>query len=257
MAIPRIIPVLLMKNKGLYKGVRFKNHIYVGDPINAVKIFNEKQVDELIILGIDHSVNKTVPQTDYIRDIVSEAFIPLAYGGGIRTLEQARQIFKAGVEKIIVNTEAFLNPSFIKNLAEEFGSQSIVVCLDIKKGILGTEACYIHCGTKKVKGTPLEWALRFEENGAGEIILQSVDRDGTGKGYDIDLLKRIASHLSIPVVIAGGASSIDDFALALQNGAHACAAGSMFVFKGALKGVLISYPSPEELKTLSDFAKIS
>lgn len=243
MIIPRIIPVLLLKNRGLYKGVKFKEHVYIGDPINTVKIFNDKQVDELIILEIENSLKGKRPDIEFIKSIVSEAFMPVAYGGGISCEEDAIALIRCGVEKIVLNTSAFLNPRLIHQLSSKLGAQSVVVSIDVKKSFFGKYECYIKSGTEKVKDnkTPIEWAKLFQESGAGEIMLNSINRDGTMKGYDIALLKEFASHLKIPIIACGGAKSTDDFKLALQNGAHACAAGSMFVFKGPLRGVLISY----------------
>lgn len=253
MLLPGIIPVLLMKNKGLYKGIKFKNHIYVGDPINTVKIFNDKQVDELIIFDIEASKKNIPPDVDYIQNIVSEAFMPVAYGGGIKDAETANRLFRCGVEKIILNTAVFKNPHLIRELSGKFGSQSVVISLDIKKNFFGNWVCTILSGTKSISGSPLEWALKFQELGAGEIILNHIDNDGKMKGYDLDLIKFFTHKLSIPVVACGGAGNTEHIKNALAAGAHACAAGSMFVFTGNLRGVLISYLEPQELQDIYRF----
>lgn len=254
MNIPRIIPVLLLKNKGLYKGIKFQNHVYIGDPINTVKIFNDKEADELIILDIENSLNNKKPDVSYVKSIVSEAFMPVAYGGGIQSENDAIDLIKCGVEKIVLNTHAFIQPELISKLAYRIGSQSVVVSIDIKKNFFGKYECYIKSGTQKVKSklSPIEWAKKFEEFGAGEIMLNSIDRDGTMKGYDISIIKEFTSQLKIPVITCGGASNVNDFKLALENGAHACAAGSMFVFKGTLRGVLISYINMNEMMHVLD-----
>lgn len=253
--LPRIIPVLLIKNKGLYKGIKFKNHVYVGDPINTVKIFNDKQTDELIIFDIEASKKNAPPDVNYIQSIISEAFMPVGYGGGINDVETASRLFRCGVEKIILNTAAFRNPLLIQELAKKFGSQSVVVSLDIKKNLFGKKVCTILSGTKTVSGSPLEWALKFQELGAGEIILNDIDNDGMMKGYNLELVNFFSGKLKIPIVACGGAGHVNHFKDALRSGAHACAAGSMFVFKGKIRGVLISYISQSELMDLYDLNK--
>lgn len=250
MLLPRIIPVLLIKNKGLYKGIKFKNHVYVGDPINTVKIFNDKQVDEIILLDIVASKTNSQPDIGYIESIVSEALMPVGYGGGIKDAETASQLFRCGVEKIILNTAAFKNPALVRAFSDRFGSQSVVVSLDIKKNFFGKRVCTIQSGTKTVKGNPLEWAMKFQELGAGEIILNNIDKDGKMDGYDVELIKTFSHNLKVPLVVSGGAGNILHFKEALEAGAHACAAGSMFVFQGKLRGILISYPSQEQLKEI-------
>ena len=247
----RVIPVLLIKDGGLCKGVKFKKHQYVGDPINTVKIFNEKEVDELVI--IDISVTKENKEIDFelIKQIAGEAFMPLAYGGGIKTVDDARKIFSLGIEKVILNSEALNNPNLIDELSAEFGAQSIVFSLDVKKDFFGKQRVYSNCGTIKVKGTPSEIALKMEENGVGEIILNSIDREGIGNGYDLQLIKSISSILKIPLISLGGAASTSHMIEAKNAGAHGLAAGTMFVFQGPLKGVLISYLKENELKYIN------
>lgn len=243
----RVIPVLLMKNSGLYKGVKFKNHKYVGDPINTVKIFNDKEVDELIIFDIEASkLNKPI-NFEFLENIASEAFMPIAYGGGIKTLEDAQKLFSLGIEKVILNTSAISNFDLVKDLVESFGSQSIVFSLDTKKTFFGTKV-YAKSGTEKIKYEVKELALKMEEFGVGEIILNSINKDGTLEGYDINLIQQLSSVLSIPLVACGGASSLDDFKKAKEYGAHAMAAGAFFVYHGPHRAVLVSYPSYNDLK---------
>ena len=247
----RVIPVLLIKERGLYKGVKFKKHKYVGDPINTVKIFNEKEVDELVIIDISVTIENKEIDYELIKEIASEAFMPLAYGGGIKTVDDARKIFSLGIEKVILNSEALNNPNLIDELSAEFGAQSIVFSLDVKKDFFGKQRVYSNCGTIKVKGTPSEIALKMEENGVGEIILNSIDREGIGNGYDLQLIKSISSILKTPLISLGGAASASHMIEAKNAGAHGLAAGTMFVFKGPLKGVLITYLKENELNHIN------
>jgi cyclase len=244
----RIIPILLLKNRGLYKGIKFKNHKYVGDPINTVRIFNEKEVDELIIFDIIASKENKQIDFDYIKEIVSEAFMPIGYGGGIKSIEDAKKLFSIGIEKIVLNTGAILNSNLVKELVGMFGSQSIVFSLDVKSTFLGGKKVFIKSGTVNTKLNPLEVALKMQNLGVGEIILNDIDRDGTFMGYDIELIKTISSKLNIPLVASGGARNLNDFKLAKVAGAHACAAGAMFVYHMPHRAVVISYPKYEEIK---------
>ena len=246
----RIIPVLLMKNRGFYKGIKFKNHKYVGDPINTIKIFNEKEVDELIILDIEASKKSKAIDFEYLKDVVSEAFMPIGYGGGIKSVEDARKLFSIGIEKIILNTYAMLNLNLVKELVDTFGSQSIVFSLDVKKNFFGQRHVYIFSGSKNTKQNPIDVAIKMQNLGVGEIILNNIDRDGTFLGYDLDLIRKISSVLSIPLIACGGAKNLEDFKLAKEAGAHACAAGAMFVFHMPHRAVVISYPKYEELKKI-------
>ncbi len=245
----RIIPVLLIKNRGLYKGIKFQNHKYVGDPINTVKIFNDKEVDEIVILDIEASkLNKEI-DFDYIKDVVSEAFMPLAYGGGIKSYEEAKKLISLGIEKIVLNTYAILNFDLIRKLVDKFGSQSVVFSLDVKKTDHGRKV-FIKSGTQETQYDPVELAKIMEELGVGEIILNNIDKDGTLTGYDLELIKIVSKELKIPLVAAGGAKELEDFKRAKESGAHACAAGAMFVFYGPHRAVLISYPKYDKLKKL-------
>ena len=246
----RVIPVLLLKNNGLVKTTRFKNPVYIGDPINAVKIFNEKEVDELILLDITATNEKREPNYERIREIVSEAFMPVGYGGGINKLEQIKKLFKLGVEKVILNTVTHLNPDLIKQAAQTFGNQSIVTAIDFKKDLLGNYKVFTHSGNKMQKCDLFSFIDMAEKNGAGEIFLNSIDRDGTMKGYDNSLIRKVSENMSIPIIASGGAGKILDFSEAIKAGASAVSAGAMFVFQGVHRAVLISYPKYEELEKL-------
>lgn len=244
----RVIPVLLISKGGLVKSVQFKNHKYVGDPINAVKIFNEKEVDELVVMDIDASFDKRGPNFEAIQEIVSEAFMPVSYGGGITTLSEVETLLQNGVEKVILNHTALNNPSLITQIATTAGSQSVVVCIDHKKNLWGRQKVYGQKGKKNTGLDTLDFAKKCQDLGAGEIILQSIDRDGTYSGYDLDSIKQISKGLNIPLVALGGAGSLQDFSSAVAAGASAVAAGSMFVFQRPHQAVLISYPKQAELK---------
>lgn len=246
----RVIPVLLLKNNGLVKGVNFKNHKYVGDPINAVKVFNEKEVDELVFLDIEASLIGKKPNFDLISNIASQAFMPFAYGGGINKISDIEKLFSLGVEKIILNTTATKNLSFIKEASSIVGAQSIVVSIDVKKSLFGKYVVYSHSGTKNTGLDPLEFSRQVEDAGAGEIILCSIDREGTGLGYDLELINKLSGAVGIPTVVSGGASSIDDFKSAIFAGASAVAAGNIFTFYGKHKAVLIDYPSFDDLENV-------
>lgn len=245
---PRIIPCLLIQEQGLVKTIKFSNPNYLGDVINAVKIFNEKEVDELCLLDITASSENRGPDFTLLKDIASEAFMPMSYGGGISDLDQAKKLFFIGYEKIILNTAFIENPSLIKEIVNYAGSQSVVVSIDAKKRALGNYNCYTNDGKMKIGKTPQELALLAEKLGAGEILLNSVDRDGTMTGYDINLIKSVTEKVSIPVIASGGASGVQDFRRALKEGkAHAVAAGSIFVYYGKKKAVLINVPDEQEL----------
>jgi cyclase len=244
----RVIPGLLLHEKGLVKSVKFKDYKYVGDPINAVRIFNEKEVDELAIIDIDASREKRPPDFLHILSIVSEAFMPVAYGGGIRKVEEVEKILLNGVEKVIINKMALENPSFISDIARRFGSQSIVASIDYKKSLFGSVRVYIDNGKTNTQKDPLAFARQMEDAGAGEILLNAIDRDGTFEGYDLAMIHKISHAVNIPVIAMGGAGSVEDFKLAVREGASAVSAGSMFVFQRPHRAVLISYPSREILE---------
>lgn len=244
----RVIPVLLLRGKGLVKTVKFKEPKYIGDPINSVRIFNEKEVDELVFLDIMATPEGRGPDFDLLADIAGEAFMPMAYGGGITTLEQVQRIFALGFEKVILNTAAYVSPKLISEAAAIYGSQSIVGCVDVRRTFLGRYELSSHGGkTKQLVGFK-EHVQSLERLGVGEIIVNAVDRDGTQSGYDLKLIREVSSSVEVPVVACGGASSIDDFVAAVdEGGASAVAAGSLFVFVGPHRAVLINYPARSDL----------
>lgn len=244
----RIIPVLLLKDNYLYKGLKFKDHKYIGDPVNAVKIFNDKEVDELIFLDITASVENKEPNLGILKDIASECFMPLGYGGGVKSVEMIREVLNIGLEKVIINTHAIRNPSLISSAVDYFGSSTIVGSIDAKKNILGKYNVYINSGHEKTSWHPVAWAKELERLGVGEIIINSIDQDGSRKGYDLDLVKSVASSVSVPVIASGGSSSLFHMAEACNKcGASAAAGGAQFVFHGKFNAVLITYPSQFEI----------
>ena len=247
----RVIPLLLLQNGGLVKTRQFKKPTYIGDPINAIKIFNEKEVDELVFLDIDASKEKRGPDFRLLEQVASECFMPLGYGGGIRSLADVNRILGIGIEKVIFNTAALNNEALIKGAAKEAGNQSVVVSIDFKKNLIGKRVLFSHAGVSLPKMDIISFAKHMQDIGAGELILNAVDRDGMMDGYDLDTIEQVAAALEIPVVVCGGAGTLEHFKLAVHKGnASAVAAGSMFVFHGPLKGVLINYPSQEKLKTI-------
>lgn len=244
---PRIIPVLLIDNQDLVKTVNFKSPTYLGDPINAVKIFNIKGIDELSILDISATKNNKEPDWDLLKDIASQAFMPLSYGGGIKNIEQIKQLFKIGYEKVVINSSFVENPSLIKEASNYAGSQSVVVSIDAK--LVNDEyKAVINDGSKIIEKSPVELAKEAEKLGAGEIFINSIDKDGMMNGYDIELVKQVSEAVNIPVIACGGAGGVKDLKEVLsQTKAHAAAGGSMFVYYGRLKAVLIQAPSEKEL----------
>lgn len=246
---PRIIPVLLLKPPALVKSIQFKNHKYIGDPINAVRIFNDLKADELVFLDIEASKENRLISLDFVKNVGEEANMPFGVGGGIKTLADIRSVIGSGAEKAIINTRAAENPEFIKQATDEFGSSTIVVCIDVKKKFLKGERTWILGGTKSTAYAPLDFAKLMEDKGAGELIIQSIEKDGMMNGYDIDLIKTIAMAVSIPVVALGGAGRKEDLTDAYKKGyANGLAAGSLFVYQGTKRGVLINYPEKNELR---------
>ncbi|CAG0930635.1 cyclase [Planctomycetaceae bacterium] len=244
----RFIPTLLLKGRGLYKTVRFKNETYVGDPINAVRIFNDKAVDELILLDIDAHRRGGGPNFEVITDIASEAFVPLCYGGGVTKLAEFEALFKLGIEKVAVNSAATGSMALVTEAAKVFGSQSVVVGIDVRKTLFGKHERYVRSASISTKETAVEAARKAEAAGAGELMLYSVDRDGTMQGYDIPLVREVASAVKVPVIACGGAGSIADMALVINEGhAASAAAGSIFVFQGKHRAVLITYPDEQAI----------
>jgi len=247
----RIIPVLLIRDKGLVKTTKFSDDKYVGDPLNAVRIFNEKEVDELTVFDIDATVNGTVPDLKVIEHLAAECRMPLCYGGGIKTLEQAQSILALGVEKVALSSAAIENPQLISDIATQVGNQSVVVVLDVKKKLFGGYKAYTHNGTKQVKKDLFELLREFQALGAGEIIVNNIDLDGTLKGYDQQLISNLKSALNVPFTICGGACSYDDIRKVVRGHTPiGLAAGSLFVFKGKYRAVLISYPNKAEKELL-------
>jgi imidazole glycerol-phosphate synthase subunit HisF len=232
------------------KTVRFQKPKYVGDPINTVRLFNDLEVDELIFLDITATRTGRGPNFDRIFQITSECFMPLGYGGGVRSLEDAHRLFNIGIEKVIINTAAAETPALITEMAKAFGRQSIVVSVDIKGDWLGRQRVVTRCGTRKIRIDPITWVREVESRGAGEIFVNSVDRDGTMNGYDLALIRAVSSAVKIPVIACGGAGSVTDLNKAITAGASAAAAGSLFVFKGPHRAVLVNYISPDDLKLL-------
>jgi imidazole glycerol-phosphate synthase subunit HisF len=252
MLYPRIIPCLLVHRRGLVKTVRFKDPKYVGDPINAVKIFNEKEVDELIVVDIDASANKCEPDYKMIENLAIECRMPFCYGGGIKTVEQAQRIFNLGVEKIAISSVAVENPEIVSSMARRVGNQSVVVVIDVRKKSFSSKyEIWTYNATKNTGLNPIEFAQKVERLGAGEIVLNSIDQDGVMMGYDRSLIKQIRDSVHIPITVLGGASSLDDIGMVIQeHGVIGTAAGSLFVFKGKYRAVLISYPNKTEKETL-------
>jgi len=250
MLYPRIIPCLLVHNKGLVKTVKFSDPKYVGDPINAVKIFNEKEVDELMVIDIDATSKNNQPDLKMIENLAVECRMPLCYGGGIATVSQAQQIFSLGVEKIAISSNALINPAIITEIADRVGNQSVVVVLDIKKKKQdGEYEIYTHNAKRNTGLDPLDFAVKAEKAGAGEIVLNSIDNDGVMSGYDMQLIRIIREAINIPLTVLGGAGSLADIGSLIQEfGIIGTAAGSLFVFKGKYRAVLINYPTPDEKK---------
>ena len=244
---PRIIPSLLLQEGGLVKTQKFDKPRYLGDPVNAVKIFNNKGVDELCILDIGVPRIGGEPDYDLLQDIATEAFMPLSYGGGVHSLEQIRRLFAIGYEKVILNTAMVEQPNLIREAAAYAGSQSIVASIDVKTDVLGRSFCHIRGGREKTGFSPVQLAQTAQELGAGEILLGSINRDGQMKGYDLPLVRSVADAVSIPVIASGGCGSMEDLKAVLEEGhAHAAAAGSFFVYYGKNRAILITAPAEEE-----------
>ena len=253
---PRIIPVLLIDDRDLIKTVQFKEKTYLGDPVNAVKIFNIKGVDELSILDIGATKNGKEPDFDFLADIASEAFMPLSYGGGVRNIEQIRKLLAIGYEKVVINTALVDNPKLIQEAVKLFGSQSIVASIDAKKTFSRYEV-FVEDGKRRTGIDSITLAKKVEELGAGEIIINSIDNDGLMEGYDLELVRRVSDSVSIPVTAIGGAGGIQDIKKVLVDGhAHAAAGGSMFVFYGRLRAVLITAPKESELINAGIYDKL-
>lgn len=245
---PRIIPVLLLKDEALVKSVGFKDYNYIGDPINAVRIFNDLKVDEIVFLDIEATAQNRLISLDFVRDVGEEANMPFAVGGGIKTLRDIESIIKAGAERVIINSAAVHDEGFIKSACEAFGSSTVSVCIDVKKKLFKGTVVWSNAGKKATSVSPIDFAQRMEALGVGEIIVQSIERDGSMLGYDIDLVTSISKAVKIPVIALGGAGSNEHLEEAFDLGfANGLAAGSLFVYHGSKKGVLINYPTKSEL----------
>jgi len=248
---PRVIPVLLLKDDGLVKTIKFKDEKYIGDPINAVKIFNDLEADELIFLDINATNENRTLDFELVNKIGDEAYMPFAVGGGINNIDSINNIIGAGAEKVIINSVLYDNPILIKEASEKFGSQSIIVSIDVKIDILGNKILFSNSGNKKQKIDLDLYLNNIEELGAGEIIINLINNDGLMRGYNIDLIKYISNAVNIPVIACGGAGSLNDFSDAYFNGeASAVAAGSFFVYHGPRNAVLINYPNRSELRNI-------
>lgn len=245
---PRVIPVLLLKDKGLVKTVQFDKHRYIGDPINAVRIFNDLETDELVFLDIMASKENRTISVEIVKQIGDEAFMPFAVGGGIKTCQDAINLINAGAEKIIVNTSFVKNPKLVTEIATLIGSQSMVVSIDVKKNWIGKYYAYINGGREKVSEQPIDLARKAEQLGAGEIIVNSIDNDGMMQGYDSNIIQQMAASVSIPIVACGGAGNLAHMRSVVDSGAHAAAAGSIFVYHGSRNAVLVNYPSKKDIK---------
>lgn len=251
MLYPRIIPCLLVHNNGLVKTVKFKDPKYVGDPINAVKIFNEKEADELMVLDIDASRENREPDYKMIENLARECRMPLCYGGGIKTAEQAQRIFNLGVEKIAISSAAVENQNIIKEITAQVGNQSVVVVIDVKKKLFGGYDIYTHNGKHKAKVDLIKFVQELQSFGVGEIVLNAIDNDGEMKGYDFDLIDKVKPLVNVPLTVLGGAGVMEDIgSLIHRYGIIGASAGSLFVFKGKYRAVLISYPSDAEKNVL-------
>jgi cyclase len=245
----RIIPCLQLIDDSLVKTVKFDRPAYVGDPINTVRIFNELEVDELCLLSIRATMDKRPPDFAQLQQIANECFMPLSYGGGIDSFETAQRIFAIGFEKIILNTAAYRNPKLIEQIATHFGSQAVIASIDVKKNLWGKHHVYVHNGTEKIDTDPVSWAQQLETRGAGELLLTSIDKDGTWQGYDVDIMAKIADAVGIPVIANGGAGSIAHIEAVVKKGhASAAALGSMVVYQKQGMGVLVNFPDKNTLK---------
>ncbi len=249
MFLPRIIPVLLLQDSGLVKSIKFKNHRYIGDPINAVKIFNDQEADELVFLDIDASKNNRLISPDFVKNVGDEANMPFAVGGGIKKIDDIRILLENGAEKVVIGKSIYEDFKLIEDAAKTYGSSTITACLDVKNNFLRKNQIVYENGRKKFFGEIKDVAKKIEDYGAGEIIVQCVERDGTYQGYNINIIKIISQSVSIPIVALGGARNLSDFKSAIRDGyASAVAAGSLFVYHGPNNAILINFPSKDEVK---------
>jgi cyclase len=250
----RVIPCLQLIDNSLVKTIQFSNYGYIGDPINTVRIFNELEVDELCFLDIRATIKDRLPNLQLLSEIADECFMPLSYGGGIKDAKTASKILSIGFEKIILNSAAIENPDLISEIANHSGNQSLIVSIDVKKSIWGTYNVFSHDGTKKNILDPVVWAQQAVNLGAGELLITSIDRDGTWKGYDLEIIKRISNSVSVPVIANGGAGNIEHIKTVVkESGASAAALGSMVVYQNKGLGVLVSFPDKKELENALKF----
>jgi cyclase len=252
----RVIPVLLLRGESLVKTVRFGRFRYIGDPCNTVRIFNELEVDELAFLDITATPEGRGPNFALLQDIASECFMPLSYGGGLRSFEDAARVFETGFEKVVINSHAYERPEIISEIAEVYGSQAVVAAIDVKRSMFGKPTTVSGSGRRRHPMSPVTWAMELERRGAGEILLTSVDREGTWTGYDLALIRSVSEAVEVPVIAHGGASGPADLARAVGAGASAVAVGSMVVFQGQEKGVLVNFPPPAELDAVGQPAGV-
>lgn len=241
--MPRVIAALTMQDGRLVRTRRFRKPSYVGDPINAVRIFNEKGTDEIVLLEIGEAAFDE-KRVSSIREIAGEAFMPISYGGGIRDIAQVRTVIRSGFEKVVLNTALHRTPELAAEAAREFGAQAVVASIEVASGLIGGARVHTECGGRKTSWKPVDWARRCEELGCGEILLTSIDRDGSMEGYELELVQSVSAAVSVPVICMGGAGTVEHLRQGVAAGASAVAAGSMFVYVGKLRGVLISYPDP-------------
>lgn len=242
----RVIPVLTIDDRRLVKTIRFKSPRYLGDPLNAVRLFNEKEVDEIVILDIGATRRSREPDFEFIADLASECFMPMAYGGGITTMEQVVRAIGLGVEKVVLNTSAVERPALITEAARVYGAQAVIAAIDVKRTWLGKRVAMTRSGTRSTGRDPVELAKALEQAGAGELLVTSIEHDGMMQGYDLGLIRDIASAVSVPVIACGGASTVDDLRLAVRDGgASAASAGSLFVYQGKHRAVLVNFPSQD------------
>ena len=248
MLTTRVMPCLLLRNWALVKTIRFKNPGYVGDPTNAIKIYNEKEVDELVVLDITATVDSRRPTFEVIKMFASECFMPVAYGGGLSRMEDVAEVFRLGIEKVVINSQAVKQSGFIRELSARFGAQAVVVSIDAKRKPEGGYEVWTNGGRTATGLDPREFAEQMSALGAGEIFLNSIDQDGTMEGYDLELLRLVTAAVDVPVIACGGAGKVADFGRAVkEGGAAAVAAGSMVVYFGRNRAVLINFPSKREL----------
>jgi len=246
----RVIPTLLIDDGGLVKTVQFKKKTYIGDPINAVRLYNDMEVDEIMVMDISATRKKRGPDIPFIREFASESFIPLCYGGGISSVHEMDRVFNEGVEKVALNHALLQDRTLLREGATKFGSQSVVACMDVKNDLLGQSMVYDYEKKKILKLDPEVYAKELEKEGAGEILVYSVDRDGMMNGYDLQLIRRVSDSVEVPVIACGGASQLGDLVTAVRHGAAAAAAGSLFVYQSKQRGVLINYPTQDELESV-------